>query len=54
LISDIGDPLTAIGMVFGGVDIRRAGDHACTGDLYAIKSQPRAAVLQEEMNQARA
>jgi len=54
LISNIGDPLTASGMVFGGMEILRGGDHACTADLDAIKSQPRAAVLQEEMNRARA
>ena len=28
------------------MDIRRAGDPACPAGLYAIKSQPRAAVLQ--------
>ena len=42
-------------MVLEGGDIRRAGPFAIPGDhLYAIKSQPRAAVLQEKMNRVRA
>jgi hypothetical protein len=41
-------------VIFGGVDIRRAGDQACPAGLSAIKSQPRAAVLQKGMNRVRA
>jgi hypothetical protein len=37
---------------FEGGDIRRAGEAARPANLYVIKSQPRAAVLQEEMNRA--